>query len=58
MAEAPEAGRESMRIWGAWFGALGNSVPELSPGWPVDAQVQTQYADRAMGSSPRASNGE
>ena len=29
MAETPEAQEESMRVWGAWFGALGDSVADI-----------------------------
>jgi hypothetical protein len=29
MAETPEAQAESMRVWGAWFGALGDGVVDI-----------------------------
>jgi hypothetical protein len=29
MAETPEAQEESMRVWGAWFGVLGDSVADI-----------------------------
>ncbi len=29
MAETPEAQEESMRVWGAWFGGLGDSVVDM-----------------------------
>jgi S1-C subfamily serine protease len=29
MAESPEAQEESMRVWGAWFGALGDGVVDI-----------------------------
>jgi hypothetical protein len=29
MAESPEAQAESMRVWGAWFGALGDAVADI-----------------------------
>ena len=29
VAETPEAQEESMRVWGAWFGALGDSVADI-----------------------------
>jgi hypothetical protein len=29
MAETPEAQEESMRVWGAWFGALGDRVVDI-----------------------------
>jgi hypothetical protein len=28
-AETPEAQEESMRVWGAWFGALGDAVVDI-----------------------------
>ena len=29
VAESPEAQAESMRVWGAWFGALGDAVVDI-----------------------------
>jgi hypothetical protein len=29
MAESPEEQEESMRVWGAWFGALGDGVVDI-----------------------------
>jgi hypothetical protein len=39
MAETPEAQEESMRVWGAWFGALGDSVVDIGNPFGASAAV-------------------
>ncbi len=44
MAETPEAQEESMRIWGAWFGALGDSVVDIGNPFGTGSTVTAEGA--------------
>ena len=53
MAETPEAQEESMRVWGAWFGALGDAVVDIGnpfgPGSTVTAEGATTGGASKLG---------
>ena len=44
MAETPEAQEESMRVWGAWFGALGDSVVDIGNPFGAGSSVTADGA--------------
>ena len=53
MAETPEAQEESIRVWGAWFGALGDSIVDMGnpfgPGSTVTAEGATTGGASKLG---------
>ena len=44
MAESPEAQEESMRVWGAWFGALGVAVVDIGNPFGAGSTVTAEGA--------------
>ena len=50
MAETPEEQEESMRVWGAWFGALGDSVVDIGNPFAGGSTVTAEGATTGGGS--------
>ena len=44
LAETPEAQEESMRVWGAWFGALGDAVVDIGNPFGAGSTVTAEGA--------------
>ena len=51
MAESPEAQEESMRVWGAWFGALGDAVVDIGNPFGAGSTVTAEGA--TTGGAPK-----